>query len=222
MKQKQYVLPLLLSIIAVAVLAMGCPQAELPSTVLAESTVVFANGTSMIKLLGCPTFINSANGIGDGTITFVSSSPSVATVDPVTGEVTVLAVGHTEITATKAATSIHASASAAYTLRVQDYVTLHYSRVSGSLEDWGLHLWQNNNAFTTWANPLMPAGYDDFGSYFFISTSLYTFFDTNQPFNFIIHDGDNKDPNADLVFDCTLSAEAWVISGISTVYLQKP
>lgn len=56
----------------------------------------------------------------NGTITYTSSNPSVATVDASSGEVTILAVGVTKITASGTATSNHKAGVASYTLIVKD------------------------------------------------------------------------------------------------------
>ena len=60
-----------------------------------------------------------ANGY-DGTITYTSDNPSVATVDASSGEVTILAVGETTITASGAATPYLKASDDFYTLIVKD------------------------------------------------------------------------------------------------------
>jgi len=57
-------------------------------------------------------------GAGTGDILFSSSDEGLATVDPITGEVSVLAAGTVEITATKAADSQFAEASASYLITI--------------------------------------------------------------------------------------------------------
>lgn len=56
----------------------------------------------------------------NGTITYTSDYPSVAAVDPSSGEVTINAVGVTKITASGTATSNHKADEASYTLIVKD------------------------------------------------------------------------------------------------------
>lgn len=63
--------------------------------------------------------LNTVGGY-NGTITYTSKNPSVATVDASSGEVTILAVGETEITASGTATSNHKEDKASYTLIVKD------------------------------------------------------------------------------------------------------
>ena len=55
---------------------------------------------------------------GTGAITYTSSDETVATVDVNTGEVTILKIGSTTITATKAADVVYAEAKASYTLTI--------------------------------------------------------------------------------------------------------
>ncbi|MDR2701437.1 MAG: YDG domain-containing protein [Spirochaetaceae bacterium] len=58
-------------------------------------------------------------GSGSGTISYTSDTPSVATVNSATGEVTIHAVGTATITATKAEDAAYAEAIARYTLTVE-------------------------------------------------------------------------------------------------------
>jgi hypothetical protein len=87
-------------------------------TVLIPSTIQFADGSAVTKILGNPVYTNPAAGIGSGEITYFSGNPSTATVDMNTGAVTLVAKGTTVITAYKAATSTHASVTNTYTLTV--------------------------------------------------------------------------------------------------------
>lgn len=68
---------------------------------------------------GDPTFTLQVSGAAEGSIvSFKSSDDTVATVDPVTGEVTILKVGQTTITATASATDDYMEGKAAYVLTV--------------------------------------------------------------------------------------------------------
>lgn len=58
--------------------------------------------------------------ISDGAVTYSSSDESVATVNPATGEVSLVAQGSTVITAAVAATDTYLAGSASYTLTVTD------------------------------------------------------------------------------------------------------
>ncbi|MBQ9019871.1 Ig-like domain-containing protein [Candidatus Saccharibacteria bacterium] len=82
------------------------------SLAFAESTVT--------KSYGDDNFTNEANlTIGNGSISYSSSNEEVATVDPGTGEVTIISAGETTITATAAETETYSEASASYTLTVE-------------------------------------------------------------------------------------------------------
>lgn len=81
--------------------------------------------TDVLKAVG-NVFTNALTKVGDGTATYSSSNPGVATVDSSTGEVTVVAVGTTTITATAAdgANYAYASPTTTYTLMVTNLTTL--------------------------------------------------------------------------------------------------
>ena len=81
--------------------------------------------TDVHKAVG-KVFTNALTKVGDGTATYSSSNPDVATVDSSTGEVTVVAVGTTTITATAAdgANYAYASPTTTYTLTVTNATTL--------------------------------------------------------------------------------------------------
>ena len=89
---------------------------------LAAQTIAFPNANAGVtKTFGEVNFTNAATlqGVGgEGAITYESSNTSVATVDPVSGEVTIISVGATTITATKAACSEFSQAQASYVLTI--------------------------------------------------------------------------------------------------------
>ena len=82
----------------------------------AAGSISYANA-DVHKAVG-KVFTNALTTVGDGTVTYSSSNPGVATVDSSTGEVTVVAVGTTTITATAAdgANYAYASPTTTYTL----------------------------------------------------------------------------------------------------------
>ncbi|MEN4041328.1 MAG: pullulanase-type alpha-1,6-glucosidase, partial [Anaerolineaceae bacterium] len=101
----------------------------------------------------------------------------------------------------------------------QGYVSIHYQRPDGVYAGWGLHLWGDAidpATGTTWDNPRPFDGIDDFGAYWQVPVS-----DVSQPFNFIIHKGDEKDPGPDQSFIPQQQASAWIISGDQTIYRQR-
>lgn len=77
--------------------------------------------TAIIKTYGDKSFVNPLiQTTVNGTITYTSDDPSVATVNESTGEVTIIAVGDSSatITATAVQTDTHAQATASYTVTV--------------------------------------------------------------------------------------------------------
>ena len=87
-------------------------------TALAPSTIVFTDVGVVTKQFGSGAYTNHVSGEGTGVISYTSETPGVATVNPTTGEVRLVAVGTTTVTAFKAVTSTHAAVSAVYTLTV--------------------------------------------------------------------------------------------------------
>ncbi len=95
------------------------------------------------------------------------------------------------------------------------YAVVHYQRPAGDYGDhttgdfndfWGLHLWGD---VTDWQSPKPFLGEDDYGRFAWVELA-----DDTLPVNFIVHQGDTKDPGADqfLVFD-RWRHEVWQIEG---------
>ena len=101
----------------------------------------------------------------------------------------------------------------------QGYATIHYHRPDGVYTGWGLHLWGDAidpSEGTDWANPKPPTGIDDFGAYWNVQLV-----DETKPLNFIIHNGDTKDPGPDQSFVPQNDASVWIMSGDTTIYAQR-
>ena len=94
------------------------PQKSAGSISYATSTVE--------KTTADAAFTNKLTIVGDGTVTYASSQPEVATVKETTGEVTIKGAGETTITATVADsdTYTYATKTASYTLTVTQAVTI--------------------------------------------------------------------------------------------------
>ncbi len=103
----------------------------------------------------------------------------------------------------------------------QGYVTVHYYRPGGDYDGWGLHLWQTGLWGTDWGAPLMPESTDDYGAVFKISKAQFPAIDWEQPINFIVHNGDSKDVDADRAFDPVTTPEVWLKQGDAAVYGQR-
>lgn len=74
--------------------------------------------SSVRKVIGDAAFTNALTNHSDATPSFKSSVPEVATVDPATGEVTIVGVGYTTITASVEETETYKAEELSYTLRV--------------------------------------------------------------------------------------------------------
>ena len=103
-------------------------SAPSPVTASRSVLVMVAKGTQaafgftdtiVTKFIGDPAFTESATGgSGNGAITYTSSTPAVASVNPTSGEVTIGMVGTTTITANKAADDDYNIATDSYALTV--------------------------------------------------------------------------------------------------------
>jgi pullulanase-type alpha-1,6-glucosidase len=95
-------------------------------------------------------------------------------------------------------------------------VTVHYGRPDGRYAGWGLHLWGDGLAPgvpTEWAAPRQPDGTDEYGAYWNVPVA-----DPTKPVNFIVHNGDAKDPGPDQSVLPSAQGEAWVRSGEAVVH----
>lgn len=88
------------------------------TSALLPQTISFAEPGPIRRVVGIDTSYRNiaSGGKGTGAITYTSSNPSVATVDTITGDVTLLSMGSTTITATKAADTFFKQAQASYVL----------------------------------------------------------------------------------------------------------
>ncbi|WP_246266645.1 pullulanase-type alpha-1,6-glucosidase [Nonomuraea typhae] len=96
----------------------------------------------------------------------------------------------------------------------QGYATVHYRRADAAYQGWGLHLWGEAVAEPTdWANPEPPDGIGASGAHWRVPLKA-----PEQPVNFIVHRGDEKDPGPDQSFT---GAEAYVNSGDAAVHASR-
>ena len=109
-------------------------------------------------------------------------------------------------------------------------VRIHYNRGDNAYADWGLHLWQVNDAGqyiadypgVSWNAPLVRAGIDGYGAYFDLRATQFTNA-AAAGFGFIVHPpGQNGDPGVDRVLKFTDGGEFWLRSGDATVYRSNP
>jgi formylglycine-generating enzyme required for sulfatase activity len=112
-----------LGMVLLAFLIMGCLPAVTPSPEPIASTILFADGETVSKILGSGVYTNTVSGVGGGAISYTSGTPATATVNASTGAVTLVALGTTAITANKVATATHSAVSASYILTVVQSIT---------------------------------------------------------------------------------------------------
>jgi uncharacterized protein YjdB len=94
-------------------------RAEIVMISKAISEFSFETQGPIEKFIGDAPFTNTVtDGVGTGPITYSSENPMIATVDAMTGQVTILSTGMTVITATKAASPTHAEAQMTYIINV--------------------------------------------------------------------------------------------------------
>jgi pullulanase-type alpha-1,6-glucosidase len=101
----------------------------------------------------------------------------------------------------------------------QGYVTIHYQRPDATYDGWGLHLWGDaidTSTGTSWDSPRPYDGVDDFGAYWQVPVV-----NVSQPFNYIIHKGDDKDPGPDQSFIPQDQPSVWVLSGDLNQYSSR-
>ena len=110
------------------------------------------------------------------------------------------------------------------------YAIVHYQRPAGDYGDhttgdfndfWGLHLWGEAIApgeVTEWTSPKPFLGEDDYGRFAWVELA-----DDTQPVNFIVHQGDAKDPDdsPDRSFLPAESPEIWLRQGDVTIYMSQ-
>jgi len=95
-------------------------------------------------------------------------------------------------------------------------VRLNYHRFDKNYSGWGIHVWGAgyNGPEVKWEAALPVTGESSFGVYWDIPYS------GEGELNFIIHNGDNKDPDGDRTFPkLDSNNEYWAISGDDTEYL---
>ena len=111
----------------------------------------------------------------------------------------------------------------------ESWAIIHYQRPLGDYGDfssddfnkfWGLHLWGDaiaDGVGTGWSSPKKFSGFDGFGA--FVAIELK---DPTKPVNFIIHQGDDKDPGeGDRSFDPSVTPEIWLVQGDWTNYASR-
>jgi pullulanase-type alpha-1,6-glucosidase len=95
----------------------------------------------------------------------------------------------------------------------RDYAIVHYHRADGNYAGWGLHVWGDVANPTDWTSPLPLSGEDSYGRFAWVKLAPGA-----TTVNFIVHNGDTKDPDGDRSFSPGRTPEIWLQSGDAHVY----
>ena len=109
------------------------------------------------------------------------------------------------------------AASGAFAVNVPEgHNRLHYHRYDSDYQGWGLHVWGRGYAGNpvSWTSPLEISGFDQYGAYWDIPYN-----EGAGDLNFIIHRGDDKDPEMDRVYPRPdQNKQIWAVTGSETAY----
>ena len=75
-----------------------------------------------------------------------------------------------------------------------DYAVVHYQRPAGDYDGWGFHFWGDIDQTVEWTSPVPLAGEDAYGPFAWVKL-----LPDAAKVGFILHKGDEKDPDADRV-----------------------
>ena len=91
-----------------------------------------------------------------------------------------------------------------------DQAVIHYKRADANYAGWGLHIWGPTAVEgVTWESPFQPEGQDEYGVYWLIDMQAGA-----ESLNYIIHNGDVKDPGPDQTLEFSVRGrEIWQIEG---------
>jgi hypothetical protein len=109
--------------------ALYLKSIEITYTTCNSSNLSFAS-SSVSKIIGDAAFTQTATSLNTAAITYSSSATDIATVNSTSGEVTLVGIGSTTITANQASGNGYCAASASYTLTVTAAPTLTVTDVS--------------------------------------------------------------------------------------------
>ncbi len=103
-------------------------------------------------------------------------------------------------------------------LAAEETLILNYHRYDGNYDGWGLHVWGDGyfGQPVDWSKPMLQAGTTDYGVFWKIP------WDGIGTINFIIHKGDQKDPDGDRVFpDPAGNRQAWAVTDDPMTYTTR-
>ena len=148
------------------------PSATKTAGSISYASATFKRGTAD------PAFIIDLTNTGDGAVTYESSDPAVATVDPSTGKVTPVAIGSTTITATVSDSEgyTYATKTASYNLTLESGIScINASGISVVVDESGFTAVTNGGAIdmTETSKPYLVKGTVNVGDITASSTSVY-------------------------------------------------
>ncbi|MGL4610293.1 MAG: pullulanase-type alpha-1,6-glucosidase [Trueperaceae bacterium] len=95
---------------------------------------------------------------------------------------------------------------------------IHYFRPDGLYDGFELHVWEDAADATRWEDGLDITGTTDYGVFWDVNLKSDA-----QKLGFILHKGEEKDPNADMFLEpATMGNEVWILSGNETIYSERP
>ncbi len=105
------------------------------------------------------------------------------------------------------------------------YTRIHYYRPDGNYSGWALYTWNASTENAQWcSSEVSVSGTDAYGVYFDVSVNPATGSPTGD-LGFILNNcanGQEKDPGPDQHLQITQYKQAWIVSGVSTVYTTQP
>ncbi len=105
------------------------------------------------------------------------------------------------------------------------FVRIHYYRPDGNYSGWALYTWNASTENAQWcSSEVSTSGTDAYGVYFDVSVNPAWGTPTGD-LGFILNNcaaGQEKDPGPDQHLQITQYKQAWIVSGVSTVYTTEP
>jgi hypothetical protein len=106
-----------------------------------------------------------------------------------------------------------------FTVSQLQALIIHYTRDLEDYADWGVHVWGdgvNAESIPTWAEPLPFSGIDQYGRY-----AIVTLNDPSLEVGFIVHKGDEKNSDDNLMHTPSDDSEVWILQADATIYADQ-
>ena len=100
----------------------------------------------------------------------------------------------------------------------RDYAVVHYQRDAGDEDEWGLHLFGDidETEQRDWPDHKRFTGETDYGRFAWVKLAPGA-----TELGMVVAKGDDKDPDADLVFNPNATPEVWIRQGDATVHTSQ-